>query len=193
MPGADSSIAPLADRLAKALREHRESHNQSLGDLSRATGLSKTSLMRLEGGKGNPSLETLWRLARAMGSSVGQLLESSESAPTRRLPAAEGPVVTSDSGMRGRLLLTEPGRLRTEVFELALPPRATYHSEPHPAGSRELVHCVEGTASCGPVDELLELGVGDTAYFDGSLPHLYAGGRAGGRVLLVMGYPIVRS
>lgn len=188
MSDADS-ISLLSRRLAHALLHHRQTHNQSLGDLSRAAGLSKTSLMRLEAAEGNPSLETLWRLGRAMGLSVGQLLEASEPAPTRLLKKGEGPVVESSFGMRGRLLHTDAGELRTEVFELILPPAASFRGEPHATGSRELVHCVNGTVVCGPDDDLLTLSVGDTAYFDGSLPHTYAAGPHGGRALLVMSYP----
>lgn len=183
------SISPLSRRLAETLARHRQAHNQSLGDLSRATGLSKTSLLRLEAGEGNPSLETLWRLGRAMGLSVGQLLEAPEPAPTRLLRSGDGPVVESSFGMRGRLLHTDAGEFRTEVFELVLPPEATFQAEPHAAGTRELVHCVDGSVICGPADDLLTLGVGDTAYFDGSLPHVYAGGPDGGRAVLVMSYP----
>lgn len=183
-------MSPLAQRLAEALRRHRETHNKSLGDLSRATGLSKTSLLRLESGDGNPSLETLWRLGGALGLTIGQLVEAPEPAPTRVLRAGEGPVVQSSFGMRGRLLLTAPANLRTEVFELILPPEAKFQGEPHDPGSREFVHCVEGSVRCGPDGDLLDLGPGDTAYFDGSVPHTYAGGPEGGRAMLVMSYPI---
>jgi XRE family transcriptional regulator, regulator of sulfur utilization len=189
---SSESIGPLAHRLAEALRRHRETHNQSLGDLSRETGLSKTSLMRLERGEGNPSLETLWRLGGALGLTIGQLVEAHAPAPTRVLRAGDGPVVESSTGMRGRLLLNAPANLRTEVFELVLPPDARFQGEPHDPGSRECVHCVEGTIICGPDDDLLELAPGDTAYFDGSLAHSYAGGPEGGRAMLVMGYPPVR-
>jgi hypothetical protein len=62
--------------------------------------------------------------------------------------------------------------------------------EPHYLGSREFVHCVEGSVRCGPDGDLLDLGPGDTAYFDGNVPHTYAGGPEGGRAMLVMSYPI---
>lgn len=187
---SDPVPPPPSRRLAEALAEHRRQHNQSLGDLSRATGLSKTSLLRLEAGDGNPSLETLWRLGRALGLSIGQLLEAPEPAPTRLLRRGDGPVVESSLGMRGRLLHSDTAQTRTEVFELALPAAARFEGEPHPAGTRELVHCVEGTVLCGPDDDLLTLGVGDTASFDGARAHTYAGGPDGGRAVLVMSYPV---
>lgn len=183
------SISPHAEHLADALRRHRAAHHHSLGDLSRLTGLSKTSLARLEAAEGNPSLETLWRIARELGLSIGQLIEQPQHTPARILAAGEGPIVESSFGMRGRLLQTDHGRHRTEVFELTLPPGGRFQGDPHDAGTRELVYCVEGSIHCGPADQPLDLAAGDTGYFDGTMPHTYAGGRDGGRALLVMSYP----
>lgn len=187
MPSA--SISTHARRLAAALQAHRQQHNQSLGELSRISGLSKTSLARLEAGDGNPSLETLWRLGHALGFSIGQLIEPPEPAEARLLLASEGSIVESRCGMRGRLLQTDTSRHRTEVFELTLPAGSTFKGEPHDPGTRELVYCIEGPVSCGPSDQPLDLQAGDTALFDGTVPHSYAGGSDGGRVLLVMSYP----
>ena len=59
--------------------------------------------------------------------------------------------------MRGRLLQTDDGPHRTEVFELVLPAGARFEGPPHDAGTRELVHCIDGAISCGPADQPLEL------------------------------------
>lgn len=180
---------PMVDRMAGALRRHRERHNLSLGELSRVTGLSKTSLARLEQGEGNPSLETLWRLGRALGLSIGQLVEEPEPVPIKILRRGDGPVVQSSFGMRGRLLQTDHSHHRTEIFELDLPADAEFHGEAHEPGTREAVYCIDGQVRCGPTGHLLELGAGDTAYFDGNIPHTYAAGPAGGRAMLIMSYP----
>ena len=182
-------ISSHSQRLADALHRHREAHNLSLGELSRITGLSKTSLARLESADGNPSLETLWRLARELSLSIGQLFDQPEPEPARILRSGQGPIVESSLGMRGRLLETDHRQHRTEVFELSLPPGARFQGEPHDPGTREVVYCVEGSVSCGPDDQPLELRLGDTGYFDGSVPHIYASGPDGGRALLVMSYP----
>ncbi|WP_151476298.1 helix-turn-helix domain-containing protein [Streptomyces albicerus] len=186
---SQSMALPAARHLAETVRRHREARNQSLGELSRLTGLSKTSLARIEAGEGNPSLETLWRLGHALGLSIGQLIEHAGPAPARVQRAGEGTVVESARGMRGRLLQTDHSRHRTEVFELDLPPGSRFEGDPHDAGTRELVHCTDGAVVCGPADHLLDLKAGDTAHFDGGVPHIYAAGPGGGRALLVMSYP----
>ncbi|MDI5974602.1 helix-turn-helix domain-containing protein [Amycolatopsis magusensis] len=183
------SIAVHAQRLAEVVRRQREARNQSLGDLARSTGLSKTSLARIEAGEGNPSLETLWRLGHAMGLSIGQLIEQPAPALSRVQRAHEGSIVESSKGMRGRLLETDRSHHRTEVFELDLPEGARFESDPHDAGTREVVHCVQGSVACGPAEQLVELEPGDTAYFDGTVTHVYAAGPGGGRAVLIMSYP----
>src|SRR5437773_9769387 len=137
------TIASHAQHLAHALRRHREAHHRSLGELSRITGLSKTSLARIEAGEGNPSLETLWRIGRALGISVGQLLERGEPDFAMVLRAGEGPIVESSFGMRGRLLDTDHGRHRTEVFEPTLPPADRNRGAPHQAAPRDPSYGVE--------------------------------------------------
>lgn len=176
-------------RLASNVRRLRADQALSLRELSHATGLSKANLSRLEGGRANPSLETLWRLAHAFGVSIGELIEDDRASDARVLRSSEGVAVASAFGMRGRLLETDGGPHRTEVFELVLPAGAEFHGEPHSAGTRELVYCVTGSMTTGPEESPLSLGRGDTAFFSGSQAHLYKAGNAGARAVLVMSYP----
>lgn len=189
MTGSTASIDALAGRLATTIRRYREANNMSLGELGRRCGLSKTSLARLEGGDGNPSLETLWRIARALDVSVGELLDAPEVAPIRVMRDGDGPSVQAASGMLGRLLTSDDSRHRTEVFVLALPEGSTFDAAPHEPGSRELVICFEGSVASGPTDGLVDLARGDAVEFPGDRPHQYAARGAGGRAVLVMSYP----
>jgi transcriptional regulator with XRE-family HTH domain len=170
-------------QLAGAIREHRQQHGLSLGELGRRTGLSKTSLMRLESGQANPSLETLWRIGRELGLTIAQLIDPDGLAAVR--PAD----VVSESGMEGRLLAHDDTDHRTEVFELALPADGHFASAAHTAGTTELVYCVTGTVTCGRPDEPLTLQPGDSAQFAGDQDHHYGAGPEGGRLVLVMSYP----
>src|SRR5229473_8657229 len=63
-----------AQQLGRSIRAHREAARLSLGTLAAKSGVSKANLSTIEAGAGNPSLETLWRLAGALGLSLGVLL-----------------------------------------------------------------------------------------------------------------------
>ena len=53
------NLPSLAGRIGRVVRAHRIAQDRSLGDLARASGLSKTILAKIERGEGNPSIETL--------------------------------------------------------------------------------------------------------------------------------------
>jgi transcriptional regulator with XRE-family HTH domain len=66
----DAALAAVGPRL-RALRQH---HETTLADLSAATGISVSTLSRLESGQRRPNLELLLPLARAHGVPIDELI-----------------------------------------------------------------------------------------------------------------------
>lgn len=66
--------ARRAARIAARIRQEREARGWSLGELARRTGIHPPNLSRLESGKHVPSLETLERVADALGVRVATLI-----------------------------------------------------------------------------------------------------------------------
>lgn len=62
-------------RFAKNIKRLREAKNMSQGDIHRATGIDRAYISNLEAGKQNPTLETIAKLAEALGVSSDQLLK----------------------------------------------------------------------------------------------------------------------
>lgn len=184
---ATFDLAPAA-QLARALRGHRDAAQLSLGALAARSGVSKASISTIEAGRANPSLETLWRLAGALGVSLGALLGEQEPPPIRLLRVGEGVELASESGLSARLLLTEGRSHRTEIILFELPGGADYRSTPHQAGTEEFLFCSSGSIEAGPVDREERLRTGDALWFPGDLPHRYASTR-GARCLLALSYP----
>jgi transcriptional regulator with XRE-family HTH domain len=182
------SVQAPAGQLARSVRAHRQAAGLSLSALAARSGVSKASLSTIEAGTANPSLETLWRLAAALGLSLGALLGEDEPPRIRLIRAGEGVRVASESGLSGELLLTEGRPHRTEVIAFELPPRADYRSAPHGSDTEELVFCVAGTMDVGPVGQEQRLRPGDCLWFPADRPHRYATAR-GARALNVISYP----
>ncbi len=180
-------IGPAA-RLARSLRAHREAARLSLTALAVRSGVSKASLSTIESGAANPSLETLWRLAGALGVSLGTLIGESEPPQTRLIRAGGGASFASDSGLTGSLLLTEGRPHRTEVIEFELPAGADYRSDPHQAGTEEFLFCIRGRIEVGPRGAQETLRAGDALWFPADLPHRYRSPH-GARCLLTLSYP----
>jgi transcriptional regulator with XRE-family HTH domain len=181
-------LEALADRIGRVIRTHRGAQGMSLGDLARESGLSKTILARIEGGAGNPSVETLWRVSRALRIPLGSLLAEDQSPRVRAIPHGSGEELHADSGMTAWLLHADGREHRSEVFELAFAGGVEQRSEPHLPGVEELIVCVSGRMRAGPAGEQVELGPGDAVWFAADVAHLYAGVRDA-RALCWMLYP----
>jgi len=64
------------------LRELRESKNMSQGDIEKQTGLLRCYISRVENGHTVPSIETLEKMARALGVPMYELFYYSEEPPS---------------------------------------------------------------------------------------------------------------
>jgi transcriptional regulator with XRE-family HTH domain len=178
----------LADRVGRVIRSHRGVQGMSLGDLARASGLSKTILAKIEAGDGNPSLETLWKISRALRVPLGEVLGDDEGPRMRVIRHGAGEELHADSGMSAWLLHADGRERRTEVFELRFDAGVEQQAEPHLPGTEELVVCTRGRMRVGPADEQAELAVGDAVWFAADVAHGYAGLRDS-RALCWMLYP----
>jgi transcriptional regulator with XRE-family HTH domain len=62
-------------RLGSKIKRLREGKNWSQSDLTRAAALTHGLVSRLEDGIGNPSLNTLAAIAKALGTTVSELTQ----------------------------------------------------------------------------------------------------------------------
>ena len=85
----------IGERL-KALREHR---NMSQGDIEKRTGLLRVYVSRVENGHTVPSIETLEKMAQALGVPLYALFYNGEEPPK---PLISTPGVVTGWGSSGR-------------------------------------------------------------------------------------------
>ncbi len=57
------------------MKRIREDKQMSQGDICRALGLDRAHVSNIENGKQNPTLDTINKIAKALGVSVDQLLK----------------------------------------------------------------------------------------------------------------------
>ena len=183
-----ASAGPIQP-VARNLRRVRLRRSLSLTAVADAAGVSKSTLSELERGMGNPSIDTLWTLARTLGIPFAELFEdaANDGISVRRLD--EAPVVSSDDGFRALHLLTRSGRGATELYLLELEPGAERVAESHLPGLVEHVVVLRGTLEAGPVDAFERLSVGDYVRFPADVPHLYRAPSGRVRALALHDYP----
>ena len=123
----------LEVRLAARLAELRVARGWSLDDLAGHTGVSRSTLSRLERGEISPTASLLGRLCTAYGRTMSRLLAEVEAEPPAVVPAAEQTLWRDPaSGFTRRSVSPPHPGLRGEVIEGVLEPGAdlTYDAPP---------------------------------------------------------------
>ncbi len=178
-----------AQALARNLKRRRLERAISLSQLARESGVSKATISGLERGSGNPSVDTVWALARALNVPFGELFDENDddAVKVRRIDAAQ--VVTSERGFVGRKLLSRQGRGGLEDYVLDLEQGASRQAEAHSPGVIEHLIVVSGRAEVGPDGEATVIGEGDRVSFLADRPHHYRALDGPVRLLSLTDYP----
>lgn len=169
-----TELGEISARIGRSVRAYRTAAALSLGGLAREAGLSKTILSRIEAGEGNPSVETLWRLATALRVPLSAFLTDDAAPAVRVIRARSAELLRAESGMDGWLVHSESREHRSELFELELAAGVDQESERHLPGTEELVVCTAGRLLAGPLGREEELEPGDAVWFVADVPHRYA-------------------
>ena len=189
---ADRAFADVGDVLAANLHRLRTARRLSLATLATRADLAKATLANLEQGRGNPTIETLWSLAIALGVPFSDLLEDRRATTTAVVRARQGARVrgSTPGGQLDLRLLdrVERGGL-VEIFDMFLPAGTEHLGNSHGSGVVERVLVHEGSITVGPAAGPLTLGPGDYARYSGDGPHVYRSGEQDCHGVLLVGYP----
>lgn len=158
----DTVLAAVGPRL-RALRRKREI---TLADLSTTTGISVSTLSRLESGQRRPTLELLLPLARAYGVQIDELV----GAPPTGDPRVHLRPVTHH-GMTMVPLTRRAGGV--QAYKLIIPP-ARKDPAPQTHEGYEWIYVLSGRLRLILGDQDLVLTSGEAAEFDTRLPHWFA-------------------
>lgn len=170
-----TSVAPLARAIGARVRRQRKARDWTLDDLARAASVSRRMVVSIEQGSVNPSVGVLLRLSDALGIGLPELVERPASRSPQVTRSGAGAVLWSgDHGGRGTLVAGTEAPDVVELWDWRLAPGERHDSEAHAAGTRELLHVLEGAATLTVGDEVIELAAGDTVGFHGDVAHSYA-------------------
>jgi len=176
-----TAITTALDLVAPRLRRVREQRGITLTDLSERTGISKSTLSRLENGQRRPSLELLLPLAQAYRVPLDDLVGAPDVGDPRiRLKARQ---------VHGRtvLPLTRPGGV--QAWKILIPASQT-KPDPRAHDGFEWLYVLAGQMRLILGDQDLVLGVGEAAEFDTQLPHWFGStGEGPAEVLSIFGRP----
>jgi transcriptional regulator with XRE-family HTH domain len=163
-------LAPVVGRNLRKLRVRR---GLSLERLAQKSRVSRAMLGQIELGQSAPTINILWKIARALGVTFSALISTWGTA-TVVLRVAESKRLTSgDGAFVSRALFPFDKSRRVEFYELRLAPHGEETAGPHPPGTLENL-----IASRGPVEIEVDgkphlLKTGDAILFEADVPHAY--------------------
>jgi transcriptional regulator with XRE-family HTH domain len=176
-----ATIAAALDLVAPRLRRVREQRGMTLTDVSERTGISKSTLSRLENGQRRPSLELLLPLAHAYRVPLDDLVGAPEVGDPR--------IRLKPRKVNGRtvLPLTRPGGV--QAWKIVIP-ASQCSPQPRTHDGFEWLYVLAGRMRLILGDGDLVLGVGEAAEFDTQVPHWFGStGDGPAEVLSIFGRP----
>lgn len=146
--------------LGRHIQELRIARGLSLSQLAADAGIAKSNLSRLEQGNGNPTIDTIWRLAMQLDVPFGNLVS----------PISD-PV--GEDGVLVRLIDQGNASPKVDVYWMSCAPNTVRTAEAHTSGARESITVVSGQMQTGTDTEQKIIHPGETHSFCADRPHQY--------------------
>lgn len=176
----------VRDVLAANLRRARLERGLSLSELSRRSKIGKATLSQLEAGAGNPTIETVFGLSRALEVAISELLDRRERSGPTVVRAAEADVLRGEGVDLRPLRGIASGGALVEVYDQQFKPGRRQDSPGHAGTEHTIVQA--GRLAVRVDGRDVELGPGDYIGFDARLPHSYAALGGAVRSVLLLQY-----
>lgn len=165
----------LGKLIGARVRQSRAERGWTLDEMAERSAVSRRMLVNIEQGAANPSIATLLRISDALGVGLPILVDVDRPAGLRVTRSGQAPVLWRGPSGGSAVLVagTEPPDV-IELWDWSLAPGETHQSEPHAAGTRELLLVLAGTVRLQVGRATHRLDPGDAATFHSDVPHSYA-------------------
>jgi transcriptional regulator with XRE-family HTH domain len=167
------SEGDVTPALGKTIMRLRKAYNMSLGELSEQSGVAKSIISQIERNETNPTIGTVWRLSRALDTTIDEVLKD-EAQPNfvEHQTKAGIPILESQDGLCrlaiiGALNLVE----YLQWYDFRAEPGGVLESDPHPPGTIEHLYLIAGELEVTVAEETRKLTVGESLRYHGDRPH----------------------
>ena len=179
----EDDLEAVLDAVGPRLRAIRRQHGVTLEQVAGLTGLSVSTLSRIESGQRRPTLEVLLPLARAYRVPLDELV----GAPATGDPRIHPRPVTRD-GVTWVPLSRTPGGLNAFKQVLPVPESIPERLDQRVHEGHEWLYVLNGTLRLALGDKDFQLSAGEAAEFDTRTPHAIANaGRQPLELLVIFG------
>ncbi len=182
-----TDLAPVVGGNLRRLRTRR---GLSLERLAQISGVSRAMLGQIELGQSAPTINVMWKIARALEVTFSALISARTQSGALVLRANQSKILTSkDRNFSSRALFPFDEPRRVEFYELRLTGGAVEDADAHPPGTSENLVVTGGTLELDVAGDTHRLEAGDSILFEADTPHAYRNpGTAETVMYLVMTY-----
>ena len=161
--------------IGKKIREMRKEKKLTIYELAKSSGISKSYLSKIERAADPPPLSTLYNIAKALNSSVSDLLgEKPQGGMISHVRKNEREVITRGTSTSKYLyesIANKYPNRHSEPFILTIPKhRDKKLISQH--DSEELIYVLSGTLKFQYGEKTIYAIEGDALYIDGNVPHI---------------------
>jgi transcriptional regulator with XRE-family HTH domain len=167
---SESDVTPA---LGKTIMRLRKAYNMSLGELSEQSGVAKSIISQIERNETNPTIGTVWRLSRALDTTIDEVLKDEQQPNFIEHQTRAGiPILESQDGLCrlaiiGALNLVE----YLQWYDFRAEAGGVLESDPHPPGTIEHLYVLAGDLEVTVADETRRLTAGESLRYHGDRPH----------------------
>ncbi len=173
-PEAAAGPPDLTPIVGANLRRLRVKRGLSLERMAKASGVSRAMLGQIELGQSTPTINVVWKIARALDVSFSTLITARSGSRTSVVRRDRAKLLTSHDGtFTSRALFPFEEPRNVEFYELTLAGNAVEIADPHPPGTSENLVVTSGALELTVNGEEHQLGTGDAILFDADVPHSY--------------------
>lgn len=163
----------LSKIIASNLKALRNERNLTLGQLAKESGISKTMLSDIEKGNSNPTINTIWKIAKGLKVPYTKLIDNIDKETT--IIRKSEPVMQTGETQSYRVYCyykTTPIR-NFELFYVELDADSSNSSIGHSEKAQEYIYIIKGKLTLNTEKGNYILQEGDSFVFDSLINHTY--------------------
>jgi len=159
--------------IGRNIMNQRKLKGMSLDELSKRSGVSKSMLSQIEQDKTNPTVITVWKIAKALDISIKEIMESSAEGIIEVIRSSDAQLIFSEDRLC-TIKVNTPIHLSDdlELYQLTLKQGGRNKSLPHYPGAEEFLTVIKGIIKIASGDNCTVLHRGDTARYRADVDHV---------------------
>lgn len=176
--------------VGKNLKRLREERNISLDKVADMTSVSKSMLGQIERGETNPTIGTVWKIARGLKVSFTSFLEEEKKTVSIISQSHIKPLLENNDNYRLYPIFPFDSTKHFEIYTVEIEPGASLEAEAHGKGVEEYITVFEGELELKVGDETYKIYNGESVNFQADKPHGYHNtGASTTRLNMLIYYP----